>query len=399
MKLSLSAGLAAGLLALAPHRRSRRPSPSTCGSKARHARSSRRRSRPTRAPFVANDGPHACGTTPTRGAAIAAAAQAPFAMRRLGRGVRQPDFETIDGRERRLRRRHRALPRPSTRTAGRAEVGACDDPVTSGDQVLFAYAALRRPVLLALSGPATAKPGETRHGQGDRRGDGRAGRGRERRGRARARRRRQATVGPRTTAAIRLQGQQGRRSAPTRVRVCVTDGADGACGDERRPRAGAAPGRRSRRRPTTPPDGQAAGLKDHQVFTSGPRELRGSFADTSGVQGRQAAADQARRQALLVLLRQARSASAARSAAAGVLRDRRPAPTGPTCCRRSSGRAATCSTPWRSTAPATAPRCSAAARGWCSPSDEAPRRPPSSRAARSPAAASAPARSPAGRSP
>jgi hypothetical protein len=64
--------------------------------------------------------------------------------------------------------------------------------------------------------------------------------------------------------------------------VCVSDGADGACGTSvpvapavKTPGA-AAPDKAA-------PLAKLAGFKDHQVFTSGPRDLRGSFADTSGV--------------------------------------------------------------------------------------------------------------------
>jgi hypothetical protein len=41
-----------------------------------------------------------------------------------------------------------------------ASVGACADPIQSGDKVLFAYAAGSEP-LLALAGPSRAQPGET----------------------------------------------------------------------------------------------------------------------------------------------------------------------------------------------------------------------------------------------
>jgi len=51
------------------------------------------------APFVATDGPHACGSSPTRGAVISAAAQAgAFTMQASWNATYEsPTFETISG--------------------------------------------------------------------------------------------------------------------------------------------------------------------------------------------------------------------------------------------------------------------------------------------------------------
>ena len=113
------------------------------------------------APFVASDGPHECGTTPTRGAVISTAAQAgAFAMQASWNAqFSSPSFETIAGESvgyDAATGRYLA----STRTAWVPQVGACGDPVADGDKVLFAYSRFGDAVL-ELSGPATAKPGAT----------------------------------------------------------------------------------------------------------------------------------------------------------------------------------------------------------------------------------------------
>ena len=58
-----------------------------------------------------------------------------------------------------------------------------------------------------------------------------------------------------------------------RVRVCVSDGADGACGTvvSAAPTTPVVPDR-------APPTAKLTGITDRQVLSRGPRELRGSFA-------------------------------------------------------------------------------------------------------------------------
>src|SRR4051812_20429930 len=76
MKLSLSTGLAAGILALAAA--PALAAPVTVDLRIEGATRTLFEGPVTTdtAPFVANDGPHTCGTSPTRGAVLSAAAQA-----------------------------------------------------------------------------------------------------------------------------------------------------------------------------------------------------------------------------------------------------------------------------------------------------------------------------------
>jgi hypothetical protein len=287
MKLSLSTGLAAGILAL-----SAAPAlaaPVTIDLRIEGATRTLFEGPVTTdtAPFVANDGPHACGTAPTRGAAISAAAQAGrFAMNADWNATySSPSFVSIAGEN--------VEYDPATqRFLGEykngefAAVGACDDsdPIVNGDRVLFAYADGSEQ-LLALSGPATAKPGEkvtlkvtdAKPGGGPVAGASVGG--------AQSATDGSVVVGPFSDRGDHdLKATKDGAIRSNRVRVCVTDGADGACGSavpvtpgaQQSPGAVAAPDK-------TAPTAKLAGFKDHQVFTSGPRELRGSFSDSSGV--------------------------------------------------------------------------------------------------------------------
>ncbi|HEY6890566.1 MAG TPA: hypothetical protein VI300_22370, partial [Solirubrobacter sp.] len=73
-----------------------------------------------------------------------------------------------------------------------------------------------------------------------------------------------------------------------RVRVCVTNGADGACNspivvnNPVTPCVCSAPGPKPAA-DTAAPTATLVGIKDKQTFTTGPRELKGSFADLSGI--------------------------------------------------------------------------------------------------------------------
>jgi hypothetical protein len=150
-----------------------------------------------------------------------------------------------------------------------ASLGACADPISGGDDVLFAYGTGSEQ-LLELSGPARARPGASvtvrvtdaaTHGPV-------AG----------------ATVGGRQTAAdgtasvgpLSTRGDNDLKASKAgairsnRLRVCVTDGADGACGTVL----------------PSPPDTTAPvagidGIRDGQQFARrrAPRELHGTVSD------------------------------------------------------------------------------------------------------------------------
>jgi hypothetical protein len=228
------------------------------------------------APFVADDGPHPCGDTPTRGAVISTAAQAgAFTMQATwNTQFNSPTFQSIAGENvayDSATKRYLA----EYRNGIEAQVGACADPVQNGDRVLFAYSAFGDTVL-ALSGPATARPREPLTVKvTDAAGASVPG----------------ATVGgaqtgPDGTATLAwsergphdLKATKDGAIRSNRVTVCVSDGADGECGAPRAvtPGATVVPDRAA-------PVAKLAGLKDHQVFSTGPRELRGSFSDASGV--------------------------------------------------------------------------------------------------------------------
>ena len=70
----------------------------------------------------------------------------------------RPELHDGRGRVRRVRRRHGAF-LAEYKNGAFASLGACADPIQNGDEVLFAYAVGTEP-LLALAGPATARPGE-----------------------------------------------------------------------------------------------------------------------------------------------------------------------------------------------------------------------------------------------
>ena len=108
-----------------------------------------------------------------------------------------------------------------------AAVGACDEPVKPGDKVLFAYANGSEP-LLALTGPATAQPGQpvtlqVTDGSKPVAGATVAGSVSAADG--------TVTVGPFTDRGDHdLKATKPGAIRSNRVRVCVTAGADGACG-------------------------------------------------------------------------------------------------------------------------------------------------------------------------
>jgi hypothetical protein len=284
MKLSLSTGLAAGVLALtaAPAL----AAPVTVDLRIEGATRTLYEGPVTTdtAPFVASDGPHACGTTPTRGAVISAAAQAGrFAMTAIwDANYGSPTFESIAGE-------NVGYDGASGRYLAEyldgkgAGVGACGDPVTTGQRVLFAYSAYGDTVL-ALSGPATAKPGEkVTLKVTDAKPDGGPVAGASVAG-VESGADGTVVVGPFSDRGDHdLKATKDGAIRSNRVRVCVTTGADGACGTSVPVTPGAQTPVVVAATDTTAPRGKLTGVNDHQVFTSGPRDLRGSFSDSSGL--------------------------------------------------------------------------------------------------------------------
>jgi hypothetical protein len=110
--------------------------------------------------FTGGD-PHQCGTAVTSGQVIAAAAaSAPFTIAGTWNdGFGSPTFDSVAGENVKYD--------PVTahylgeyKNGVSQDSGSCLTPVEAGDQVLFAYAEFQEKVL-ALTGPASAKPGET----------------------------------------------------------------------------------------------------------------------------------------------------------------------------------------------------------------------------------------------
>jgi hypothetical protein len=162
-----------------------------------------------------------------------------------------------------------------------ADVGACGDPITNGDRVLFAYADGSEQ-LLALTGPASARPGGTATVKVTNAATGAPIGG--------------AAVGGRNTGAdgtavvgpLTQRGDQDfKASKPgtirsNRLRVCVSDGSDGFCGNGSAGAPGA-PGAvaNDRAAPAT-----SVTLRNGAVFSRrrAPRLLRGHVAsDPSGL--------------------------------------------------------------------------------------------------------------------
>ncbi len=295
MNLRLSAGLAAGLLALA-----------AAPAAAAPATVQLRIEGPTRTLF---EGPvttdvspfhftgdatqHQCDATPaagvggespvpvpTRGAALTRAIDGGLAVTGRWFNGLGPSFETIDGE---------SVAYDGTAHAYLVEYknwkvaskGSCGDPIQNGDDVLYAWADESGTApLLKLAGPARARPGEqVAVTVVDADGSPVVG----------------ATVGGaatdsagRATLSFADRGDhvlKATKSGAVRsnaTHVCVSDGSDGACGTSLPAAAGppaAAPDR-------TPPRGALAGIRDHQVFARGrgPRVLRGVVGtDPSGL--------------------------------------------------------------------------------------------------------------------
>jgi hypothetical protein len=223
--------------------------------------------------FPSNQGAKACdnGTgAVTRGAVIAAAG-VPFSAD-WNDGFGNPSFKTVDGENVEYAAERFLV--EYLNGAG-SMTGACTDPVKTGDQVLFAYAKFDDK-LLKLAGPATARPGDSvtltvTDGTAPVGGATVAGKPSGTDG--------TVTVGPLARGDNDFKATADMAVRSNRVRVCATDGADGACGTTVPTAPAPLPTVLDRAAPTA----TLSGLRDKQTLSRGPRELRGSFADSSGV--------------------------------------------------------------------------------------------------------------------
>lgn len=157
-----------------------------------------------------------------------------------------------------------------------SQTGSCGEIVHSGDAVLYAFGTGSEQ-LLALSGPATARPGDPVTLRVTDAASGAPVAGAAVDGRLSAADG-SVVVGP--LGAPGVHAEKATKDGAIRsngVPVCVTDGADGACGTT----VVAAPKPAAADR--TPPTATLRALKDHQLLSTGPRELRGSFGDPSGI--------------------------------------------------------------------------------------------------------------------
>ena len=201
---------------------------------------------------AANQGPSAT-PMPTRGAALTEAAErAPFTMHGDWSGdFDNPTFNEVAGEDVTFDSGTQEF-FAEYKNETFAQVGACADPVGSGDRVLFAYSAFGDQ-LLALSGPASVRPGGTATVKVTDAASGAAVAG--------------ATVGGAVTGAdgsatvgpFTQRGDQDLKASKdgavrsNRLRVCVSDGRDGFCsttvpgGAPRGRRRRATRARRSRR--------------------------------------------------------------------------------------------------------------------------------------------------------
>jgi len=158
MKLSLSTGLAAGLLAVAAA--PAYAAPVTVDLRIEGATQTLFEGPVTTdvRPFNFTGGaPHECGTEVTSGQVIAAA---PITIAGTWNdGFGNPMFDTVAGEDVRYdaaTERYLA----EYKNGATTDSGSCDIAVTNGDRVLFAYSRFGDKVL-ALSGPASVKTGET----------------------------------------------------------------------------------------------------------------------------------------------------------------------------------------------------------------------------------------------
>ncbi len=212
--------------------------------------------------------PHECGATVTSGQVIAAAAErTPFAIAGAWNdGFGSPSFESVAGEDVRFNG-ERYLAEYKNGVA--PDAGSCDVAVQSGDRVVFAFAAFGDKVL-ALSGPAAAKPGETVTLKVTEAATGAAVEGAGIAG-ARSGADGSATVGPLSAGVHDFKAELAAHVRSNRVRVTVT------AADTPPVVVPAAPDR-------TPPTAAISGLTEKAVLARGPRKLRGNFgADASGI--------------------------------------------------------------------------------------------------------------------
>lgn len=232
---------------------------------------------------------------PTRGAALAQAAEsAPFSL--TGTWSDQylsPSFLQIAGES--------TAYDPVTgnylaeyKNARSATIGACGDPIVSGDKVLFAYGTGLEP-LLALAGPAVARPGEAVELQVTQAADGQPVSGAVVQGQATGADGRVRVVAA-GRGAVAFKASKPGAIRSNRITVCVTDGQDGSCGTTAAGQPGSSPSgsapagpvgpATARARDTSAPAARLTGIREQQTFSSSraPRVLRGKVgADPSGL--------------------------------------------------------------------------------------------------------------------
>ncbi|HET6551582.1 MAG TPA: hypothetical protein VFG79_24150, partial [Solirubrobacter sp.] len=231
--------------------------------------------------FTAADGEHRCdggAGAVTRGAVIDAASEAaPFSMvATWNPGYGNPTFAQIAGDS--------VAYDPATnrflaeyKNGAFASDGSCSDAVAPGDRVLFAFADGSE-TLLALSGPATAKPGAAVTLKVTDAASGAPVAGASVAGAV------SGADGSVSAGPWNDRGDHDLKAAKAgsirsnRVRVCVSDGADGACGSS--VPAAAAPRVVGTPPPVAAPDRAAPAAL---ALRHGRRRLRGRFADPSGI--------------------------------------------------------------------------------------------------------------------
>lgn len=227
-----------------------------------------------------NQGPSAV-PVPTRGAAVAEAAErTPFSIRgQWFDSLGSPSFSEIAGESVEFD--------PATnrflveyKNAQAASIGSCGDPVQAGDDVLFAYGDGSEQ-LLTLTGPGSARPGETVTVKIGDAGDGSAVAGAEVAGRVTGADG-TAVVGPFTQRGNQdLKATKSGTIRSNRLRVCVSDGQDGLCGTATPGSTGTPGGARDSTAPAT-----LIALRNGATFSRrrAPRLLRGSVTpDPSGL--------------------------------------------------------------------------------------------------------------------
>jgi len=227
---------------------------------------------------AANQGPSAA-PAPTRGAAVAQAIDTAglVAHGTWSDSLGSPSFSDIGGENVAFDGKNFL---GEYKNEAFAQFGSCGDPVTNGDRVLFAYGDGSEQ-LLALTGPATARPDQSFPVKVTDAGDGSPVSGASLGG---------ATTGADGTATVGPFPQHGDHDLKAvkpgairsnRLRVCVSDGADGACGT-----AVPAPAAPPAGPDETAPVAKILGIRSGKHYTRrrAPRNLHGTVsADPSGL--------------------------------------------------------------------------------------------------------------------